>query len=925
LIRTAYPYRNLPLSDYEAVVTMLSEGIATSRGRSGALLHRDQVNHRLRGRRGAKLAAITSGGAIPDSAAYAVIVEPEGKTVGTIDEDFAVESLTGDVFLLGTHSWRIRHVGQGRVRVEDAHGAKPSLPFWLGEAPGRSIELSAAVSQIREVAQASACVELNEPAASQAIAYIQSGVASLGALPSTDTVVAERFFDESGGMQLILHAPFGSRINRAWGLALRKRFCRTFNFELQAAATDNGIVISLSEQHAFPLETVFEFLRADTVEDVLRDALLAAPMFGVRWRWNASRALTILRFRGGAKVPAPIQRMRAEDLLASVFPDQVACAENLTGPIRIPDHPLVNETISNCLHEAMDVEGLKRVLTGLENGTIRRVAVENAMPSVFSHEILNANPYAFLDDAPLEERRARAVQLRSTSRAEVANGILDAAAIDTVSSEVWPDPRNADELHDALLTFIKGPALPEWQAWFEELRQAGRAFSVPPFWVATERRDSVDDTLATVRGWMECLGPVTAGELAERLALPAGDIQIALATLESEGQVFQGRYRDVGQVASLRPIANRPPIEWCNRRILARIHHLTLGRLRREIAPVTAAQFLQFLARWQHLAPSTQLHGADGAMQIVRQLQGFEIPASAWEESVLSRRVAEYTAENLDDLCLSGEVAWARLSPHPALLDADRHVRPTRIAPISFFAREDADWLIDPSFGLVETVGLSHAGREVFEALSSRGASFFVDLVRETHRLPSEVEDALWELTAGGLVTADGFENLRALIDPKRRRGEGRGQARRPRHAAGRWALVTRSSTVIAPDDRIGKFAGQLLLRWGVLFRDLLARETVAPPWRDLLPVLRRMEAQGEIRGGRFVAGFTGEQFARPEAIDLLRAVRRAESEETVAVEVAPADPLNLVGIILPGARVSATSVINQSAVSFASLQGRSI
>ena len=916
LIRTAYPYRDLSLSDYDAVVTMLSEGIATSRGRSGALLHRDQVNHRLRGRRGAKLAAITSGGAIPDSAAYAVIAEPEGKTVGTIDEDFAVESLTGDVFLLGTHSWRIRHVGQGKVRVEDAHGAKPSLPFWLGEAPGRTAELSAAVSAVRgDAAISRVSGLLNEAAARQAIAYVQSGVASLGALPSTDTVVAERFFDESGGMQLILHAPFGSRINRAWGLALRKRFCRTFNFELQAAATDNGIVISLSEQHAFPLETVFEFLRADTVEDVLRDALLAAPMFGVRWRWNVSRALMILRFRGGARVPPPIQRMRAEDLLASVFPDQVACAENLTGPIRIPDHPLVNETISNCLHEAMDVEGLKRVLEGLESGAIRRVAVENPMPSVFSHEILNANPYAFLDDAPLEERRARAVQLRSTSRTEVANGILDAAAIETVSSEVWPDPRNADEVHDALLTFIVVPPVPEWRHWFDELRAAGRAFSAPAsgFWVATERTDSVGDTLAIVRGWMECLGPVTASELAARLALDVRDVEIALAALESQGQIFQGHYRDVGQDGILRPIGNRPlpsDIEWCNRRILARIHHLTLGRLRREIAPVTAAQFHQFLARWQHLTPGTQLHGADGAMQIVRQLQGFEIPASAWEESVLSRRIADYSPENLDDLCLSGEVAWARLSPHPALLDADRHVRPTRIAPISFFAREDADWLIDPAFGLVETVGLSHAGREVLEALSTRGASFFVDLVRETKRLPSEVEDALWELTAGGLVTADGFENLRALIDPKRRRGEGRGHTRRPRHAAGRWALVTRSSTVMAPEDRVKKFAGQLLLRWGVLFRDPLARETVAPPWRELLPVLRRMEAQGEIRGGRFVSGFTGEQFARPEAIDLLRAVRRAETEDQASVEVAPADPLNLVGIILPGPRVSATSVV---------------
>ena len=636
-------------------------------------------------------------------------------------------------------------------------------------------------------------------------------------------------------------------------------------------------------------------------------------MFGVRWRWNLSRALMILRFRGGARVPPPIQRMRAEDLLASVFPDQVACAENLTGPIRIPDHPLVNETISNCLHEAMDVEGLKRVLEGLENGSIRKVAVENPMPSVFSHEILNANPYAFLDDAPLEERRARAVQLRSTSRTEVANGILDAAAIATVSNEVWPDPRNADEVHDALLTFIICPVVPEWQPWFDELYAAGRAFSSSGYWVATERRDCVADTLSIVRGWMECLGPITAADLAARLALDVRDVQIALATLESEGQVFQGRYRfgGAGGSACRQEIDERKrnEIEWCNRRVLARIHHLTLGRLRREIAPVTAAQFHRFLARWQHLAPGTQLHGADVAMQIVRQLQGFEIPASAWEENVLSRRIAEYSPENLDDLCLSGEVAWARLSPHPALMNSGKHVRPTRIAPISFFAREDADWLIDPAFGLVETVGLSHAGREVFEALSARGASFFVDLVRETRRLPSEVEDALWELTAGGLVTADGFENLRALIDPKRRRGEGRGQTRRPRHAAGRWALVTRSSIVIAPDDRVRKFAGQLLLRWGVLFRDLLAREIVAPPWRELLPVLRRMEAQGEIRGGRFVAGFTGEQFARPEAIDLLRAVRRADAEETVDMEVAPADPLNLVGIILPGARVSALTV----------------
>ncbi len=912
LIRTAYPYRNLPRADFDAVLTMMSEGIATAKGRSGALLHRDQVNHRLRGRRGAKLAAITCGGAIPETAQYSVIAEPEGKAIGTLDEDFAIESLTGDVFLLGTHSWRIRHVGQGKVRVEDAHGAKPSLPFWLGEAPGRSAELSASVSQVREKIAthdtgAALAYLMNDcgtdrPGALQIVGYLKAGEASLGAMPTSTTIVAERFFDEAGGMQLILHAPFGARINRAWGLALRKRFCRTFNFELQAAATDNGIVISLNEQHAFPLETVFEFLNTGTVEYTLSQALLDAPMFNARWRWNASRALAILRFRGGMKVPAPIQRMRAEDLLGAVFPDQIACPENLTGPVRIPDHPLVNETISNCLHEAMDLDGLIRLLEGIEQGTIRTVSIDNPTPSVFSHEILGANAYAFLDDAPLEERRARAVLLRGATRGSNADGsgILDQAAIEQITSEVWPEPRDANELHDALLTFITSPPMNAWQSWFEELSQTGRASVIDRYgialWVATERLSQTDDVNATVRGWLECLGPITATDLAQRLALPRPEIEIALAALEADGQVFQGQYRT--------PATDET--QWCNRRILARIHRMTMGRLRSEIAPVSAAQFHQFLARWQHTAPGTQLHGADGVLQIVRQLQGFEIPASAWEPEILNRRIAEYIPENLDDLCLSGEVAWGRLSPHPALLnESAKRVRPTRIAPISFYLREDAEWLTtEPG-----VPGMSHAATEVFAALNSGGASFFNDLVRLSKRLPSEVEDALWELTAAGLVTADGFENLRSLIDPKRRAGHGSANKRRPRHAAGRWALTTPATSALTSDERTKKHAVQLLNRWGILFRDMLARESVAPPWRELLPILRRMEAQGEIRGGRFVSGFTGEQFARPEAVDLLRSVRRNETEFTHAIEVSPADPLNLTGIILPGPRVSQTSV----------------
>ena len=960
LARGAWPYRGLPRSEFDAVVAMLSEGIATDRGRHGAYLHRDRVNRVLRGRRGARLAALTSGGAIPDNANYLVVAEPEGVTVGAVDEDFAVESLAGDVFLLGTTSWRIRRVEMGRVRVQDAGGAPPSIPFWRGEAPGRTAELSAEVSAVRlrtaelgcGAAEAFLRTEcgLDTAGAEQAAEYVRAGVAGLGAPPSLRRVVAERFFDEGGGMQLVIHAPFGARINRAWGLALRKRFCRSFNFELQAAATDNGIVISLAEQHSFPLEAIYRFLAPGAVEDVLTQAMLPAPMFTARWRWNASRALAVLRFAGGRKVPPPIQRMRSDDLLASVFPDQVACQENLTGEIRIPRHPLVDETIRDCLHEAMDVEGLRAVIAAIEAGRIETRAIETAEPSVFSHEILNANPYAFLDDAPLEERRARAVQLRRTLPRDAREvGALDAAAIAAVARESWPVVRDADELHDALLTLSVTPPVAAWQAWYETLEQARRATSLVVggrrLWLAAERRrmaealhpgarlardvPDVEQPLPAsreaaaaevLRGWLESTGPQRPGVLAETLAVPPAVIEAALARLEGEGQVLRGQFSPAGD-------AGGGETEWCNRRVLARIHRLTLGRLRRAIEPVSAADFIRFLARWQHVAPGTQLHGAAGLLQVLRQLQGYETSAAAWEPDVLARRVVDYDPDLLDQLCLSGDVMWGRLSPHPAFdpgasdarqacetppARARRRVRPTRVAPVTLFLREDAVWLAP---GADETgagrPALSHAGRAVLEQLEALGASFLRDLVRATGRLASEVEDGLWELAAAGLVTADGFDNLRALIDPRRRRGAGRFRAARPRHAAGRWALL-RPPTAPSPPaaEPVEAFARQLLTRWGVVFRDLIAREALVPPWRELLRALRALEARGEIRGGRFVDGFVGEQFARPEAIDALRSVRRMQQPAAAeaGLRLAAADPLNLVGIVTPGARVSALS-----------------
>ena len=929
VVRSAYPYRALPRKDFDDVVMMLAEGVATSRGRSGAYLHHDRVNGKVRGRRGARIAAITSGGAIPETANYNVVVEPDGHVVGTVDEDFAVESMAGDIFLLGTTSWQIRRVEPGVVRVADAHGAPPSIPFWNGEGLGRTIELSHEVAMLRaaidERDDASAhqlLIEeccLDRGGAEQAVAYVRAGKAILGTVPTDTRIVAERFFDEAGGMQLILHTPFGARINRAWGLALRKKFCRSFNIELQAAATDNGVCLSLSDQHAFPLEIVFEYVKSASVEQTLTQALLGAPMFGARWRWNATRALAILRMRGGKKVPPQLQRMRAEDLLASCFPDAAACAENLTGPIRIPDHVLVRETIDNCLREAMDVDGLIGVLRAVESGAIATVAVDTPEPSPFCHEILNANPYAYLDDAPLEERRARAVTLRRTIRsdAESGAGILDQAAIAEVSESVWPVVRDADELHDALDTLVVLPPVAEWTGWFDELVAQRRAATLVHgdvrYWTCAERLElarlvypgaalapeiaavaplqPLPQTPAAafteiVRGWLESSGPVTVPELADRFTVDTATVESALLQLESEGQVLRGRFR------------GGEDEEWCNRRVLARIHRLTLGQLRREIEPVNTAEYVRFLFRWQHVAPSSRLHGIDGTLQIVKQLEGYEIPAAAWEASILPARIAGYKREYLDRLCYSGDVMWGRLSPHPALTPPDenerrRPIRPTKLSPISLFKREDAESLIVARDG-EENAALSHAAREVLEEIGRRGAPFFADVVRGTKRLPSEVEEALWQLVAAGLVTADGFDALRSLIDAKRRLGE-KGLRARPRSSSGRWTLLTAATERIDAES----FARRLLERWGVLFRDVVARETLAPPWRDLLRALRRMEARGEIRGGRFVSGYVGEQFALPDAIEALRAARRGGDDGDLP-DVSDYDPLRTAVALLP-------------------------
>ena len=950
LVRGAYPYRDLTRKDFDDVVQMLAEGFTTRRGRRGAYVHYDGVNKRLRGRRGARLAALTSGGAIPDIGDYRVILEPTETFVGTLNEDFAIESTPGDIFQLGNTSYLIRKVESGQVRVADAQGQPPSIPFWLGEAPSRTAELSEEVSRLRRdiadrlgdpagaVAWLGSEVGLAEDAARQIVEYLAAAQRILGVIPTQQTLVLERFFDEAGGMQLVLHAPFGSRINRAWGLALRKRFCRSFNFELQAAATEDAIVLSLGAQHSFPLADVFQYLKPETAEHLLVQAMLDAPMFGTRWRWNATRALAVLRSRGGRKVPTPLQRMDAEDLVAAVFPDQLACPENLVGDREIPDHPLVKQTIADCLLEAMDFPGLKRVLVAMEAGDFQLVACDTPEPSPLAHEVLNAKPYAFLDDAPLEERRTQAVITRRGLDVKTAEefGRLDQAAIDRVKDEAWPDPRNGDELHDALLVIGavtegeggRGTGDGSWRSYFDELVSHGRAGTLlhePRLWIAAERlplfeavfpgirsepqltapeRDRAkvwtrEDALRElVRGRLESVGPTTAGELAASLGVNTGDIDFALGALEHEGFVLRGRFTP-----------GRSELEWCERRLLARVHRYTLDRLRKEIEPVSAADFMRFLFRWQRVAPAARAEGADGLAAVLELLDGYEVSAGAWESDVLPARLVEYDPLWLDGLCLSGAVAWGRLSPSAP---SNGHKSgPIRATPLALFKRERGDvWRSlapqpDPT-----TLPLTHSGRALLDVLDERGASFFGDLVNATGLLRTEVEKGLGELVAWGLVTSDSFAGLRALLVPSERRRPIGGFRRRGRSAAfgietaGRWSRVRRGS--LLPEEQLAEaVAWQLLRRYGVVFRRVVARESLLAPWRDILRAYRRLEARGDIRGGRFVGGFSGEQYALTEAVGLLRAVRREDARGEL-IPVSGVDPLNLAGIITPGDTVAA-------------------
>jgi ATP-dependent helicase Lhr and Lhr-like helicase len=935
LLSRAWPYRRLTRDEFEEVVELVSVGIETGRGRRMAYLHRDRVNGRLRGRRGARLATLTSGGAIPETGDFRVLMEPGDVFVGTVNEDFAIESQQGDVFLLGTHPWQIVQVTNGVMRVRDATGKHPTIPFWLGEAPGRTDELSEEVCRLRSAVAERLDLDGREAAidfvrdvsgveivaAALVVDYLRAGQAALGGvLPTHDDIVFERFFDETGGMQLIVHAPFGARINRALGLGLRKKFCVTFDFELQAAATNDAVLLSLGPQHSFPLEDVPAFLRSHSVQDAVGQAVLRSPMFTARWRWNLNRSLAVLRRKGGRLNPFNIQRMESDDLMAAIFPSLAACQDNApAGPIEIPDHPLVRETMGDCLGEAMDIDGLKALLRRFEEGTVRLHFVDTVEPSVLSHEILGGAPFTYLDeDTEIGERRSRAVPLRRGLPVEPRElGRLDPDAIERVRAEATPEVRDPDELHDVLLSLVAARPRREWAEHFEALSGAGRSFEVrgdgaSVLWAATERRAevealfpgarlvpdhplpagmvavleaaAVDEAAATlVRGHLDVCGPVTVDDLAAATGLPPSSVTIALETLRGRGFAVTGRFeRERGE-------------QWCARRLLARIHGYTRERRRAEVRPISQEEWQGFLQSWRHATPGTRLQGRGGLAEVIEQLQGLEWPAGDWER-IFAERVESYRPEWLDDLCLSGEVVWGRLSVLERAANGDDPAAgqprlssktPSRRTPITFMLRQDLPWLLQAHRGAVAPAEpTAGPGREVLDALRGHGALFHSDLQAIAGRLPTEVEEGLWDGVARGLISADGFNAVRSLLNARTRfaRRQRRPYPRRPgsrgrrgtwrQGVEGRWTLLPAAEPADDVEELAETVASQLLLRWGVVFRDVYVKERLAVPWREILWALRRLEARGVIRGGRFVTGVTGEQFAGEETAPLLRRSR---------------------------------------------------
>lgn len=936
-VRRADPFVDLSCEEFDRVIKMLEDGV-DPRTRRGAWLMRDPASNQLRAKKGARLRALLSGGAIPEKGEVRVVMD-DGTFVGTVDEDFAIDSVGGDIFHLGNQSLRILFFRGNELTVQDAKGAPASIPFWFGEGPGRTIELCDVLSELRDdmanaVREGASHFKIQEECGlslhgiEQAMAYIAAQVAAVGAVATTKRVVFERFFDDSGGMQLVVHAPFGSRVTRPWGLTLRKRFCRSFDFELQAAAIDNGLLLSMGPQHSLPLDNLAKLLHPRQAMEILEQAIIVAPIFQTRWRHNVTRALAVARSNGGKRVPIFLQKFRSDDLLAAAFPETVGCLENHHGDVKVPDHPLVQQTMRDCMHEAMDAPQWMKALNSLFDGGIEIVLAETREPSPMAHELINANPYAFLDDAPLEERRTRAVSTRRSLGTREIDDLarLDAPAIDEVSAEAWPEARNIDELEESLQDLVALPACDAepWRFMLLELQRQGRArlmriseelslwFTptrlpilaalyptaeyehIPTFeWTPLESHVALVELL---RGQVLHRGPKTASQYSVLFGLDASTLHSGLEALEGEGLVMRGAYD--GRTKSLQD-NGAPEAQWCERRLLARIHRRTIERLREKIQPVSGGDFIRFLFEHQHVASAGQ-PAPVCVGEVVEQLEGWESPAAAWEGSLIPARLPEYDSSQLDALFLEGEILWGRLS-QVNKEDASAATL-SRASQLSIFRRESLAWLLPPRENIPSIAMLSGGAKDIVEALAQKGALFPAEIRQLAGLLPAQLDDALRELAGAGLATSDSFSAVRRLF------ALSAASSRSRKHAAlapgGRWSSFPPATSLLEKVDRLTQWCHTLLRRWGVVCRDTVQLEKHAPPWRELHPILRRMEARGEVRGGRFVSGVSGEQFALEKSITALRAVRD-NPPGMQPVVISACDPLNVFGVIDDSPRVA--------------------
>lgn len=958
VIHKSYPYRNLEYAEYESIIKMLSEGYSGKRGRKNAFVHYDIINKKLRPGKAARLTALVSGGTIPDNFDYDVILDPEGTLIGTVNEDFAVESIPGDIFQLGNNSWKIRKIENGKVRVEDAGNTPPNMPFWIGEAPGRTDELSILVSWVVEEIDKKIIIDntenidlkidehlinnalewlkininLNEDAAKQLVMYLAISKINLGNLPSVNRFIIERFFDRAGDMHIVIHSLLGNRMNRAWGLALRKRFCRKFNFELQAAANENAIVLSLGTTHSFPLNEVFSYLNSNTVRNVLTQALLDSPMFEIRWRWNASTALAVIRRRAGKRVPPQLQRIQSEDLISLVFPDQLACLENISGDRQVPDHPLVTQTINDCLFVAMDIEKLEYIIENIRKNKIETLSKDTTEPSPLAHEILVAQPYAFLDNAPAEERRVQAVM--NNRWRELNNtkdlGRLDENAIRKVKEEAWPIARSADELYDVLMlsgfiTEHEGKInLEEFQQLQNDYRATTIVINNKKIWVAAERipefiqaftsakadpwipvpeeieksaQNITDPVKEIIRGRLEISGPVTSDQISKSLDVDKTIIEQALLALEVEGFALRGKF------------SNKVNSEqWCERRLLSRIHRYTVENLRQSVKPVSQVDYMRFLFRWHNMLPDTKPEGQSSMQKVLDQLEGFEAQSIAWEGDILPARIKDYNHTWLDFLFFTGNFIWGRFNEKNRMTA----LNPVRSTPVSIIKRTDLE-----VFSLINKdeplYTLSRNAKIILNLLEEEGSLFFDQLHEKTiFLMPVQVEDALSELVVKGLVSSDSFTGLRALLIPDKYKNKRRAQngITFDFSQAGRWWKINKvniSEDLLKKEKNIEKLALFLLKRYGVVFRKLVEKEKLLPVWRDLLKQYRKMESRGDIRGGRFIEGLWGEQFALPSAVVSLRSVQKEKSDDEY-IAISACDPLNLTGILTSGRKIPSIS-----------------